>query len=147
MSISERNFSPPVQAAMVFAFSLLLMLAGVLLDKTGILEMDRLYPWTIATGLLLLFAMLNSISSLRADNSAKYWAASMYSYLGLALLNGAAAWLTSGVPLDEAESYKAIYGVVTIGFLVFISLLNIMKKIVNFAEKEEWNQPRSRNRK
>ena len=147
MTFLDRKFTPPIQALLILVFSLVLMIGGVIFDKLGILEMDRLYPWTIATGLLLLFAMFNSVSSLRDDNFAKYWSASMYSYIGLALLNGAAAWLISGVPVGEAESYKAIYIVVTVGFLVFLSMVNLMKKIVNFAEKEEWNQPRTRNRK
>jgi hypothetical protein len=147
MTLSDQKLTPPVQAALVLGVSLILMLGGVVLDKTGIMQMDRLYPWTIATGLLLLFAMVNSVSSLRADNFNKYWSASMYSYISLALCNGAAAWLASGVPVGEAESYKAIYVVVTVGFLVFISMVNMIKKIVSFAEKEEWSQPRPRNRK
>jgi hypothetical protein len=147
MSILDRKFSPPIQAALVLAFSVLLMLGGVMLDKVGIMAMDPLYPWTIATGLLLVFAMLNSVSSLSADSSMQYWGSSVYSYIGLALSNGMAAWLISGIPIGEAESYKAVYSVVSVGFLVFLSLVNMIKKIVNFAEKEEWNQPRAKNRK
>lgn len=40
------------------------------------------------------------------------------------------------------RTYRWIYIVVTFGFLVFLSMVNFMKKIVEFAEKEEWNQPR-----
>ena len=102
--------------------------------------------WSIATAFMLLFALLNSIASLSADSSTKYWGASMYSYIGLAVCTGLAAWFFSGVPVGEAESYKSIYLVVTIGFLVFISMVNFMKRIVNFAEREEWSQPRKKNR-
>lgn len=143
----EKKLTPPLQAALIFAISLVLMLCGVVLDKMGWLAMDRLYPWTIATGLLLLFALFNSLSSLRASTGfAKYWGISMYSYLGLAAANGLAAWQLSGVPIGEAESYKFIYVVVTFGFLVFLSMVNFMRIIVNFAEREDWTQPRKRER-
>jgi hypothetical protein len=142
--IDVANLTPPKQALLVFTLGLVLMLGGVVLDKTGLFGMERLYPWSIATGFMLLFALFNSISSIQAKSFAKYWGISMYSYLGLGVCLGLAAWFLSGVPLGEAESYKVIYIVVTFGFLVFLSMVNLMKAIVNFAEREEWSQPRRR---
>ena len=55
-----------------------------------------------------------------------------------------AAWGFSGVPLNDAGSYRWIYIVVTVGFIVFLTMVNLMKIIVNYAEKEEWNEPRKR---
>jgi hypothetical protein len=94
--------------------------------------------------MMLFFALMNSILSIRAESFVKYWGASMYSYLALALATSMAAWGFSGVPLDEAESYRWIYIVATVGFVVFLSMVNLMKIIVRFAEKEEWNHPRKR---
>lgn len=37
--------------------------------------------------------------------------------------------------------------VVTFGYLVFLSIVGFIKRIVEFAQREEWNQPRPRNRK
>lgn len=144
MSFLSNPLKPPAQALLVFAAALFLMLGGVLLDKLGVLEMDRLYPWSIATAFMLLFALFNSIMSLQSDNFGQYWGASMYSYIALATLCGLAAWLLSGVTISNAESYKAIYIVVTFGFLVFISMVNFIKKIVNFAETEDWQAPRGK---
>lgn len=141
-----RSFSPPQQAGLVFSGALVLMLGGVLLDKMKLFAMDPLYPWTIATAFMLFFALFNSLSSLQSNSFSKYWGASMYSYLALGVASGLAAWLLSGIPLNEAQSYKFIYIVITFGFLVFLSMVNLMRKIVNFAEREEWNQPRKRNR-
>jgi hypothetical protein len=145
-SLLHRQYTPPQQALLVFGGALILMLAGVLLDKTGLMGMERLYPWSIATAFMLLFALLNSVASLQSSSFLKYWRESMYSYMGLAVANGLAAWGLSGVALGDAESYKAIYVVITFGFLVFLSMVNLMKKIVQFAEREEWNQPRKRQR-
>jgi hypothetical protein len=135
---------PIKQAGLVFAGSLLLMLLGWLSTVSSIYVTDKLYPWSIATAFTLLFAILNSLMSIASNNFARYWGNSMYSYMALAFANGLAAWGFSGIPLGEAESFRWIYIVITVGFLVFLSMVNFMKRIVQFAEKEEWNQPRPR---
>ncbi len=136
--------SPVAQAVVVLSGALVLMLGGWLLTVSGIFPVEPLFAWSIAAAFMLLFALLNSLMSLRADSFLKYWGRSVYSYMGLALCTGLAAWLFSGIPLREAGTYRWIYIVVTIGFLVFLSMVNLMKKIVRFAEKEEWNEPRKR---
>ncbi len=133
-----------MQALAIFAFALLIMGIGWTFTASGIYPFDRLFAWSIGSALMLFFAMMNSILSLRAESFVKYWGASMYSYLALALATSMAAWGFSGVPLQEAESYRWIYIVVTVGFVVFLSMVNLMKIIVRFAEKEEWNHPRKR---
>jgi len=134
--------SPIAQALVVLGGALALMVCGWLLTVSKIYPVDRLYAWSIAAAFMLLLAMLNSLMSLRADSFAKYWGTSMYTYLALALCTGLAAWLFSGIPLRDAGTYRWIYLVVTVGFLVFLSMVNFMKRIVQFAEKEDWNQPR-----
>ena len=140
--INPSNLTPPKQALLVFGAGAAIMLGGILLHKGGILQMELLFPWTIATAFLLLFAMFNSIASLKTEGFAQYWGQSMYSYMALAVALGLLAWWGSGVPIGEAESYKFIYLVVTFGFLVFLTMVNTLKNIVNFAEKEDWTQPR-----
>lgn len=144
LSLFEQKIDPPRQAAIFFGAAVVLMLLTLAFNQTGWYAADALFPWSIATAFLLLFAVFNSLMSLNADSFMRYWGRSIYSFLGLAFLNGIAAWLFSGVPLREAQSYRWIYIVVTIGFLVFLTMVNLMKKIVSFAEKEEWNQPRRR---
>lgn len=142
--IEQNVHKPPVQAAIVLAAGLILMFLAWLLTVLKIYEQEPLFAWSIAAAFMLLFALFNSLMSLRADNFAKYWGASMYSYMGLAFISGMAAWLFSGIPIREASSYGWIFIVVTFGFLVFLSMVNFMKRIVTFAEREEWTEPRKR---
>ena len=135
---------PMRQALYFIAAAVVFMLIALAFNQTGWYEADKLFPWSIATAFLLLFAVFNSMMSLNADSFMRYWGRSMYSYLGLALCTGLAAWLFSGIPLRDAGTYRWIYIVITVGFLVFLSVVNFMKKIVEFAEREEWNQPRRR---
>ncbi|MBL7796521.1 MAG: hypothetical protein JNJ90_08470 [Saprospiraceae bacterium] len=145
-SFFERKIDPLKQAATFFGAAVAFMVLVFLLNKTGLYTADQLFPWSVATAFLLLFAVFNSMMSLNADSAFKYWGRSVYGFMGLAFANGMAAWLFSGVPLGQAHSYRWIYIVVTIGFIVFLTLVNLMRKIVSFAEKEEWNQPRQKRR-
>jgi hypothetical protein len=144
-SAVEQNITKPiVQAAIILGGGLTLMVLAWLLTVSKIYIQDPLFPWSISSAFMLLFALLNSLMSLRADSFAKYWGSSIYSYMGLAFSSGMAAWLFSGIPIREAGSYGWIFIVVTFGFLVFLSMVNFMKRIVNYAEREEWSQPRKR---
>jgi hypothetical protein len=131
-------------AAVIFTFSFTAMLLGKAVAAVGLFKTDRLYAWSMAASFLLLFALANSLLSLRSGSFLKYWSASMYSYLALALFSALAARMFSGVPIGEAASYRWIFIVVTFGFLVFLSLVNFVRRIIGFAEREEWNQPRRR---
>jgi len=144
VSIEKRLNAPLVQTGVILAGSFMLMSIGWLINLLHAGTMDRLFPWSIGAALTLFYAMMNSLLSLRADSFVKYWQASMYSYMALALGTGLLAWGFSGVPIGDAGSYRWIYLVVSIGFIVFLTMVNFMKIIVNFAEKEEWNQPRNR---
>ena len=136
--------NPIAQAVAIFAGAVVLMLGGWLLTVAGIYAAEPLFAWSIAAAFMLLFAILNSLMSLRADSFARYWGRSMYTYIGLAFCTGLAAWMFSGIPLRDAGTYRWILIVISIGFLVFLSMVNFMKKIVQFAEREEWNEPRKR---
>lgn len=133
-----------MQAIATFFVAFLLMALGWLSTSIGVVEVDRLYAWSIGASLMLFFALMNSLLSLKASSFVKYWGASIYSFIGLGLGTSLLAWGFSGVTLKDAGSYRWIYIVVTVGFIVFLTLVNMLKIIVKFAEKEEWNQPRRR---
>lgn len=143
-NLDQKISEPAVQAVAIVLGALVLMLCGWFLTVTGIYAAEPLYPWSIAAAFSLLFALLNSLMSIRASSFARYWGRSMYSYLGSGFAMGLLAWAFSGIPLREAGTYRMIYIAVTFGFLVFLSIVNFIKKIVRFAEREEWNHPRKR---
>lgn len=146
-SIFERNVDPLYQAAgalgLVFIFDVLGAAFGAATTDT----VTSKWAWLVAASFMLFFALFNAILSATSDNILKYWGRSIYSFLGLAIAAGLLAWAFSGLPIDEAGSYKWIYFVVTLGYLVFLSMVAMMKKIVEFAQKEEWNRPRLRQKK
>lgn len=146
-SFFSKAYNPFLQAALVFGAAVVVVLLSKIVNATGIMEVDQRFPWTSAAAFMLFFAMFNSVFSLSAKNAGQYWSRSIFSFGGLAIANGLMAYLFSSLTINEAGSYRWIYVVLTFGYLVFLSMMNFMKRIVEFAQREEWNQPRVRRRK
>jgi len=62
----------------------------------------------------------------------------------LAIVLSALSYLASSVAFNDAGTIRWIFYVLTFVYLVFLSILNFMKKIVSFAEREEWSAPKKR---
>ena len=140
---SESYIHPYKQAAFGVGLVLVLMFFGAILRSSG-MGMPERFAWMAAGATIMMFSIFNSILSVTAPNSMEYWGQSMTSYFVLLVVCSLIAWGVSGQTIFEAGSFAWIFQVLTIGYLVFISLMNVMKNIVNFAMREEWNQPRLR---
>ncbi len=146
-SIVDRMADPIYQALLCFGAALAIMLVSKLVQWTNIIAVGERFPWMTSATFILLFTMLNSVSSLSVKSMAKYWGRSIYSFMGLAVLSGLMAYLFSSLSINEAGSYRWIYFVLTFGYLVFLSIVTMMRQIVEFAQKEEWNHPRIRRKR
>jgi hypothetical protein len=126
-------------AAVVLAFGL--MLVWKLLASAGMPISPR-FPWMAAGASMMVYALVTSIVSLSAKNTTWYWAKSVLGYIGVVVVTGFGAYLFSKLSIDEAGSFRWIFMVVTFGYLVFISVTNLMRKIVELAMREDWQSPR-----
>lgn len=146
-SIFEKKIDPIYQAGGVLVAVFISQAIGSAISAgTDDLVTNR-WAWLCAASFLLFYALFNAIMSATSNNILKYWGRSLYSFIGLALGSGLLAWAFSGVPIGDAGSYKWIFFVVTFGYLVFMSMIAIMKNVVEFAQKEEWNKPKLRQKK
>ncbi|NRB64313.1 MAG: hypothetical protein HRU40_15020 [Saprospiraceae bacterium] len=145
-SLFEQAFNPIYQALLCLAGVVVVSLVALGVDAVGIIETPKRFPWMATAAFMLSFAMFNSIFALSTKNMLQYWSRSIYSFLGLALLASGFAWLLSSLPISEAGSYRWILIVVTIGYMVFLAMMTSMKRIVEFAQREEWNHPRIRSK-
>ncbi len=138
------KFKNPIkQALIVFACVLFFDLGAFLLRSAGV-EIESRFPWTITASFILFFAIFNSLFSLIAKDMENYWGLSVISYVALAVGSGLVAWLFSSLSINEAGPYRWLYIVLTFGYLIFLSIIRFMKNIVEFAQREEWSQPRAR---
>lgn len=143
-SFFAKAYNPIHQAAIVFGGMVVFTMMSKLVKLTGLLSVSEKFPWMTTAAFLLFFAMFNSIFALSTKNMNQYWNRSVASFVVLVLMSGGLAYLTSGIWIDDAGSYRWIYIVVSIGYVIFLSMMTFMKNIVEFAQKEEWNQPRIR---
>ena len=146
-SIYYKAYNPLHQALGIFALGVVVTLLAKVVNALGILEVGNRFPWMSAAAFLLVFALFNSISSLSAKDLNRYWTRSMLAYAGLAIVSALTAYALSSLSINEAGSYRWIFIVLTFGYLVFLSIIGLMKFIVEFAEKEDWRHPRKRKRK
>jgi len=146
-SLFEKAYDPILQAAGILGLVVVVILFSRIVDATGIIEVGQKFPWLTAASFMLFFSVANSFVSLSSKNLNAYWTRSILSFVGLAGATALTAYLFSSIPISEAGSYRWIYIVVTFGYLVFLSMMGFMKRIVEFAQREEWNQPRIRTRK
>lgn len=146
-SIFEKKIDPVYQAAGSLVAVFIAILLGAMVSAGTDDFVSNRWPWLCAASFLLLFSIFNAIMSATSKNLMKYWGRSIYSFGGLAVGSGLLAWAFSGISISNAGSYKWIYFVVTFGYLVFLCMVAFMKQIVEFAQKEEWNKPKLRQKK
>ena len=107
-------------------------------------DLGERFGYQLAATVLLMFGVANALMSLTTSNVNRYWGASFISYLLLAALGLGVAYLLSGLWISEAGYYRWIYAVLTFGYLALLSIVSMIRGIINFAEHEEWSQPRKR---
>ncbi|MFK8054990.1 MAG: hypothetical protein AB8F78_02620 [Saprospiraceae bacterium] len=141
----ENLKKPHIQAGFGIGVIVIFILGGAMMSGAGS-EMSERWGYQAAATGMLLFGMGNALMSLSADNINRYWGTSFICYAGVAGIGIMLAWLQTGHWITDpgAGSYKSIFIVLTIGYLVILSIVSAMKNIVNFAEREEWNEPRQR---
>jgi len=142
------TFTPYKQGLYITGLGLLCMAGGKVLQLLNITATnpEKIWIWAITFGLF--FSVANCVFSLNTkDSSEKYWGQSMLAFILAMFLLVGAAYLLSGIGLEEGSAFRWLLIVVVIGHLVFSSIVRLMKGIVDFAQKEEWNAPNKKKRK
>lgn len=146
-SIFGKSISPYQQATLVLAADFGILIIAKLAEAIGITSLDEAFPWTLAAALLLFFAIFNSVFSLSAKDDNSYWSKSFIAFGCFVVLSAMVAYIVAGLSMEEIVTYKWIYIVITFVYFVFISIIGFMKRIVEFAQREEWAKPMRRSKK
>jgi hypothetical protein len=140
--IADNIKNPFYQVTLMLAFSVSIMCVAYIGRKLGILDFSDRFFWMTTCANMLFFAVFNSVSSISAQNLANYWGRSIMSFMGFAVISGLFSYFFSGIHIFDAGSYSYIYYVITFVYLIFLAMVQSMKAIVEFAQKEQWSQPR-----
>lgn len=136
-SFFYKAYSPFLQAAMIAALALILMLIVFLLKVMGIFTVPPKIYWMISGACMLYFALFSSIFSLSTSNFNTYFLHALIGFIGVAVSNSLFAWIFSGQGIDEAGSFRWIYFILTFCFILFLGIVNGMRRIVEFAQRED----------
>ena len=136
-SIFSREVDPFKQGAGVFVGVVGITLLFKIFNLLGVFEFQAYLPWSMAASGLLFFAIMNSVLSLSYTDQNKYWLRSIIAYAGLMLASGLLSYLLSGLAIGEAKSFKWLFKLFTIGYIVFLTIVRLMRKIVQIAQKED----------
>jgi hypothetical protein len=133
----DKTYNPILQAACALGFALALMLVLQLVKWSGAAVVSSRIFWIIAGTAILTFALFNSVLSLSSKDMNKYWMYSTGSYAVLMVACGGLAYLFSDMTIKQAGSFRWIFMVLTFGYLLFLSMMRFMRKIVQIAQKED----------
>lgn len=135
----DKTYNPILQAASALGFALAFMLIVQILKWSGAVAVSGRIFWIIAGTAILSYALFNSVLSLSSKDMNKYWVYSTASYAVLLVSCGGLAYLFSSMTITQAGSFRWIFIVLTFGYLLFLSMMRFMRKIVNIAQKEDDN--------
>lgn len=137
ISLFDRKISPYIQALLLFGVVLVFDIFYIL----GKLINDKLFslntPWVTALAILLVFSVFCSVMSIPSKNQNSYWRDAIISYFLLMVAASLTAWAFSGLTIDEAGSFRWLYLVVTMGFVIFLAIVRTIRKIVFIAQKQD----------
>lgn len=136
-TIWEKEVSPFRQLFFVLGVALVFMTLSSLIPRPESISKVNNAPWVIISGLILFYAVSNSVLSFAAVKRDTYWLYSLISFAILMIAGSILARLFSGISMDEAGTFRWIYFVFTFGYLVFLSIVNLIRFLVELAQKKD----------
>lgn len=136
-SIFQRQIHPFYQLGV----ALILNIVGIVFLKsvsagTDMIEEGVVF-WELSFSILMAFMLFNAVFSIPYMKRGQYFRDSIFSFIGLAVAGGLLAHFLSGISMDNAGSFRWLYIVFTFTYLVFISIVNLMRKIMEIAKRQD----------
>lgn len=136
-SIFQKEIHPTYQAGVAIVLN---VLAVFILNSTidvSANPADGIILWEISFSILLGFMLFNSVFSIPYNNRMQYFRDSIFCFMAVAGVGGVLAHYLSGLSMDEAGHFRWLYIVFTFTYLIFISIVNLMRKIVDIAKRQD----------
>jgi len=132
-SIFKQYIKPGYQALLIIALYGFILLILKFLDLIEYRQFVVKYCWLFGTALLLFYIIINSIFSFTAADKMTYFRNSIFTYLACLFVVVGLNTLISGKVVYEVDTYSWILLVFSMVYIVFITIINLLRKIVEMA--------------
>lgn len=136
-SIFNRAIHPLYQGGFVFGVFIFFLVLRIALDRLNALDWNKEDIWLYCTSMALFFIIINSIFGFTTKDKNRYYRDSLFTYTGLLIVFILLGKWISGKSVFEAETYSWILLVFSVVFIVFLTIINLVRKIVEIALKQE----------
>ena len=145
--LHARIEDPLVLAFTSFVFAVLLWILGKVLALLFPEMADPYYPWMISAAIILFYALFCSLLLFKTKKLIWYWSRSIYGLIGLVMLNALFAYFLSGTSIYQAESYRTVFIILIIAFIVFMTIVSSVKKVVEYTVMRDRKKMDKENKK
>lgn len=129
--------SPRNQALLSASLIVVLTLFDLAMPHQNTLLEAHSGSWIVATAMVLFFIILNSIVALRIEQGIPYWSQSVMYYLGLLAFTYGWCFLLSGKHIDEVGSFRWLWFVLTLVYMVFFVIARSINRIIDIANRQD----------
>ena len=136
-SIFTLQIAPFRQALAISVVTLIVMLVTRGLFAGEIISQDPPVYWECAFTMLMIYMLFTAVWSISYKDKSKYLMHSIIGYVAVAFIGGFLAQKFSGLTMDEAGGFRMMYIIFTVSYLIFMGIVNAMRKILEIVKKQD----------
>jgi len=100
-------------------------------------SLEKMDIWTLTTAMLLFYIIFNIALGMNQQHKLIYYRDSVYGYVFLVAIGIIVGKFISGISVFEAKTYSWIIFVFSLVYILFLSLVSLIRKIVEIALRQE----------
>jgi len=138
-SLFTRAIHPAKQFVVFFGFFILYVLVVYVLQKTEAIDPNPTMYWEGSFTTLMIYIIFSSALSFSYPSKTKYFMSAIICFVVLMVTTGFLALYFSGQHIDVggAGSFRWMFMMLTFSYLVLLTIVNSMFKILEFVKKQD----------
>jgi hypothetical protein len=128
---------PHYQAALAAGLIIVFTLVDLVMPHNNTLFEVNAGTWIVATAMILSYVILNSVVAIRIEPVLPYFRNSIYCYFSLLAFAYGWSLLLTGKHIDDVGSFRWLWLVLTLVYMVFFTIARSIKQIMDFAIKQD----------
>ena len=136
-SIFSFQISPMQQAVSIVVVTIIVLAIVKLLITYGGIRNNPTVYWEASFAMLMIYMLFTSIWSITNKNKTTYFMYSVLGFVGVAVVTGLLARWFSGYTMDQAGSFRWLYVIFTVSYMIFMGIVGAMRKILEIVKKQD----------